>query len=171
MMIVGKWKYCQKVVPFLWNVPTFKKEHQIFGTPRPLEPFLVDFEERSFYQYALYMYLACQPRNFHNNWSILLKMRKKFVKNAMEIYNKKVDWPCPLVMNFKVLSFGQFWSDLDEILNKGRFWWVYWTLKISRQYVASKGEKNTLSHFSRKLKPAISIGFHHLIPSFQVLST
>ena len=68
-----------------------------------------------FFKWRKYNYIACQPQSFYQNWSIVLKMRRKFAKNAMDIYYTEVDWPCSLLMNFQVLPFGQFLSDFDEI--------------------------------------------------------
>ena len=64
-----------------------KKGHTNFGTPRSLEPFLVGFEQESFCQNVFYNNQVGQPRNFYQNSSTLIKMRGKFPKLSMEIYN------------------------------------------------------------------------------------
>ena len=128
MVVLGKKMNCQKVAPFLWNLP----RHTNFGTPRSLEPFLVGFEQKSFCQNVFYNNLISQPRNFYQNSSTLIKMRGKFPKLSMEIYNTGRKWPCPPVLNFKVLPFSQMWSDFDEIRYQVSFQWVENRVRISR---------------------------------------
>ena len=64
-----------------------KKGHTNFGTQRSLEPFLMGFEQKSLCQNVFYNNQVGQPRNFYQNYSTLIKMRGKFPKLSMEIYN------------------------------------------------------------------------------------
>ena len=126
-----KW-IVKKLLHFYEIYQPSKKGHTNFGTPRSLEPFLVGFEQKSFCQNVFYNNQVGQPRNFYQNSSTLIKMRGKFPKLSMEIYNTGGKWPCPPVLNFKVLPFSQMWSDFDEIRYQVSFQWVENRVRISR---------------------------------------
>ena len=123
LVVFGKKMDCQKVAPFLQNPPTFKKRRQHFW----------DSKVSGAFPGGLYAkVLLCQPWNFYQFSSILIKMRGKFPKLSMEIYNTGGKWPCPPVLNFKVLPFSQMWSDFDEIRYQVSFQWVENRVRISR---------------------------------------
>ena len=117
-----------------------KKGHTTFGTPRLLEPFLVDFEHKSFYLYLQCNYFACQTRKFNQKWSTLLKMRRKLPKFAMEIYNTNMTLPYSSKLHSApiwpyLVQFGQ--NSIPK-----EFLWVENRVKISRLYVTYEGQNS-----------------------------
>ena len=86
-----------------------------------VEPFLVDLMQSGFCEKTLYSYLAWVPQNPFWNLSIVVKMRGQFPKSVMKIHKTKVDWPCTCVVNFRLLPFAQFLSDLGKNWYAARF--------------------------------------------------
>ena len=132
MVVLGKKMNCQKVAPFLWNLPTFKKRTHQFWVSKVSGAFPDGLCAKVLLPNVFYNHQVGQPRNFYQNSSILIKMRGEFPKLSMEIYNTERKCPCPPVLNFKVLPFSQMWSDFDEIRYQVRFQWVENRVRISR---------------------------------------
>ena len=132
MVVLGKKMDCQKVAPFLWNLPTFKKRTHQFWDSKASGAFPGGLCAKVLLSKGLLQSSRRQPQNFYQNCSIVIKMRGKFPKLSMEIYNTERKWPCPPVLNFKVLPFSQMWSDFDEIRYQVSFQWVENSFRISR---------------------------------------
>ena len=131
MVVSGKKMNCQKVAPFLWNLPTFKSTHQ-FWDSKVSGAFPGGLCANLFGQNVFYNHQVGQPRNFYQISSTLIKMRGEFPKLTMEIGHTGGKWPCPPVLNFDMLPFSQMWSDFDEIRYQVSFQWVENRVRISR---------------------------------------
>ena len=109
MVVLGKKMSCQKVAPFLWNLPTFKKRTHQFWDPKASEAFPGGLCAKVLFQSIFYNHQAGQLWNLTYNliihiWLILIR------------------WNVPKFNNFDISNKGVISELLQEMVSKKLTW-------------------------------------------------